>query len=243
MKDMTGAKIEHQSRFLAIGDAARLLGVCTKTLRRWDANGRLKPSHRTVGDHRRYSRMQVLVFLHDDANDLVPFGIRESMPGAAVYSRVSSSRQNKSGELARQEETIKAYCKTKGYHVSGVYSDVGSGLNDNRKGLLKLLRDVTRGKHDVIVVNYQDRLSRFGLNVIKEHLAGWNVSLEVIHPTVVDGTPHAGLITDLTAILYSFMGRLYRSRRKEKKKTVDKDTGGRSPSQPRGSGIPHPGIV
>jgi predicted site-specific integrase-resolvase len=82
--------------------------------------------------------------------------------------------------------------------------------------LLKLLRDVTRGKYDIVVANYQDRLSRFGLNVIKEHRSGWDVSLEVIHPTVVDGTPHAGLITDLTAILYSFMGRLYRSRRGKK---------------------------
>ncbi|MBD3187834.1 hypothetical protein GF325_13445 [Candidatus Bathyarchaeota archaeon] len=89
----------------------------------------------------------------------------------------------------------------------------GLGSQRHRKGLFKLLRDVTRGKHDVVVVNYQDRLSRFGLNVIREHLSGWNVSLEVIHPTVVDDTPHAGLITDLTAILYSFIGRLYRSRR------------------------------
>ncbi|MBD3188724.1 hypothetical protein GF325_17990, partial [Candidatus Bathyarchaeota archaeon] len=97
---------------------------------------------------------------------------------------------------------IKEHCKDQGYRVSGVYSDVGSGLNDNRKGLLKLLRDVTRGKHDVVVVNYQDRLSRFGLNVIRAHLSGWNVSLEVIHPTVVDDTPHAGLITDLTATRY-----------------------------------------
>ena len=94
-----------------------------------------------------------------------------------------------------------------------MYSDVGSGLNDSRKGLLKLLKDVTRGKHDVVVVNYQDRLSRFGLNVIKEHLAGWDVELEIIHQAIAEDSAHAGLITDLTAILYSFMGKLYRARR------------------------------
>ncbi|MHA1996711.1 MAG: recombinase family protein [Promethearchaeota archaeon] len=97
---------------------------------------------------------------------------------ATTYSRVSSSRQKKSGDLARQQESIRNYCGTRGYKVSGVYADLGSGLNDNRKGLLKLLQDVTRGKHDVVVVNYQDRLTRFGMNVIKEHLAGWDVVLD-----------------------------------------------------------------
>lgn len=215
-KSMIDHDAPAHSRFLSTGDVARLAGVCTKTIRRWDKNGRLHPSHRTAGNHRRYSLLEVLVFLRGDdkisGEKLVP----PARLGAAVYSRVSSSRQKQSGELARQEETIKQHCLDNGYRVSGLYSDVGSGLNDNRKGMLKLLRDVTRGKHDVVVVNYQDRLSRFGLNVIKEHLAGWNVSREVIHPTVVDGTPHAGLITDLTAILYSFVGRLYRSRRGKK---------------------------
>lgn len=213
---MNADEFPRHSRFLSTGDVARLAGTCTKTIRRWDESGWLKPSHRTAGNHRRYSRLEVLVFLRGDERGAGEEPVPASGLGAAIYSRVSSSRQKQSGELARQEETIKLHCEGKGYRVSGVYSDVGSGLNDNRKGMLKLLRDVTRGKHDVVVVNYQDRLSRFGLNVIKEHLAGWNVSLEVIHPTVVEGTPHAGLITDLTAILYSFMGRLYRSRRGKK---------------------------
>ncbi len=78
------------------------------------------------------------------------------------------------------------------------------------------MKDVARGKHDVVVVSYQDRLSRFGLTVIKEFLSSWGVGLDIMHPTIVDGMPHAELNTDLTANLYSFMGRLYRSRRGRK---------------------------
>jgi predicted site-specific integrase-resolvase len=33
-----------------------------------------------------------------------------------------------------------------------------------------------------------------------------------MHPTIVNGTPHAELIADLIAILYSFIGRMYRVR-------------------------------
>ncbi len=137
----------------------------------------------------------------------------DSSSRAAIYSRVSSTRQSLDGELDRQQATIAAHCAAKDYRVTGTYRDVGSGLNDGRRGLLQLLKDVARGNHDVVAISYQDRLSRFGITVIKEFLASWDVGLEVMHPAVVDGTPHAELITDLTAILYSFMGRLYRARR------------------------------
>ena len=79
--------------------------------------------------------------------------------------------------------------------------------------MLTLLRDVSRGYPDVVVVNYQDRLSRFGLIIIKAHLSSWCVALEIVNPTVVPPSHHAELITDLTSILYSFMGRLYRMSR------------------------------
>jgi putative resolvase len=41
------------TNFLNPRQAASLLGVCTKTLLRWEAAGLLKP-HRTPGGHRRY---------------------------------------------------------------------------------------------------------------------------------------------------------------------------------------------
>ncbi|TXT67063.1 MAG: HTH-type transcriptional regulator [Promethearchaeota archaeon] len=37
---------------LSIGQAARLLGVCTKTLRRWNAQGIVPSDFRTKGNHR-----------------------------------------------------------------------------------------------------------------------------------------------------------------------------------------------
>ena len=95
----------------------------------------------------------------------------------------------------------------------GDCSDVASGLNDNRKGLLTLLRNVATGKFDTLVVNYNDRLARFSLQILREYLASGGVRLEVIHPTIVQSSVYAELITDLTAILYFFMGKLYRIRR------------------------------
>ncbi|MFX1254007.1 MAG: MerR family DNA-binding transcriptional regulator [Promethearchaeota archaeon] len=40
--------------------AAKLLGVCVKTLYRWEASGKLLPSFRTFGGHRRYESLDLL---------------------------------------------------------------------------------------------------------------------------------------------------------------------------------------
>lgn len=119
----------------------------------------------------------------------------------------------KSGALKRQLSALKSYSRKRGHVIHKSYSDVGSGLNDKRRGLLKLLSDASLGKFEVVVVNYNDRLARFGLQIIKEYLNSWNVHLEITHPNTVDDSPQAELIANLTAILYSFMGKLYRMRR------------------------------
>ena len=143
----------------------------------------------------------------------------------AIYARVSASKQKKTGDLDRQLTELQLYCTNNNYIVAGTYSDVASGLNDNRKGLLMLLRSVAAGKFDALVVNYNDRLARFSLQILREYLTSWGVRLEVIHPIIVQSSVHAELITDLTAILYSFMGKLYRLRRPQRVNPAGVDNG------------------
>ena len=191
---------------VSIGQVASLLGVSTKTLRRWDKKGTLHADFRTPGNHRRYQKGRILNIFRKKNHALL-------QEKCAIYSRVSSSRQKTSGDLERQAMMVEAQAMTRRFKIYKKYSDVGSGLNDKRKGLMKLLRDASLGKFDIVMVSYKDRLARFGLNIIKEYLNSWNVRLEVIQLNVADDSPHAELITDLTAILYSFMGKLYRMRR------------------------------
>ena len=206
------------SNMISTGDAASMLGVCKKTMYRWEESGKLLPAFRTPGNHRRYDRRVILVLIrqHDDddgSSDEVEVTRSEAVANAAIYARVSSTRQKQSGDLDRQASTISSYCEGRGFRVSRVYSDVGSGINDGRRGLMKLLKDVARGHHDVVVVNYQDRLSRFGVNVIWEFLSSWGVKLVVVNKSIDVDDPNAELIEDLMSILYSFMGRIYRKRR------------------------------
>jgi putative resolvase len=214
--------------YLSIGSAAALLGVCSKTLRRWEQVGKLCPAFRTPGGHRRYHRTGIFTFVSiQSASNRTKAPPQSSLlvrPRAAIYGRVSATKQKKTGDLDRQLIELKQYCADKGYLLTGVYSDVASGLNDNRKGLLALLRGVAVGKFEVLVVNYNDRLARFSLQILREFLTSWGVRLEVLHPIIVQSSVHAELITDLTAILYSFMGKLYRLRRSKQSSPTDAES-------------------
>ena len=128
------------------------------------------------------------------------------------YSRVSSS-QNKSN-LDSQAERLVLYCNSIGLGVSQVVKEVGSGLNDHRRGLLRILGDceVTH-----IVVEHRDRLTRFGFEYLRllAHIRG--IKLVVINEVEVGKEE---LMSDFVSLVTSFCARLYglrRSRRQTEK--------------------------
>ena len=47
-----------QPELLSIGEAGRILGVSTDTLRRWDAEGKIT-AVRTLGNQRRFRRSEI----------------------------------------------------------------------------------------------------------------------------------------------------------------------------------------
>ncbi|MHA1669185.1 MAG: hypothetical protein ACTSV5_01270 [Promethearchaeota archaeon] len=74
-----------------------LLRVCTKTLRRWDSEGKFISDFGTVGNHRRYLKARIVNIVQKRKN-------KTSTLRSALYGRVSSSRQVKSGDLRGGKE-------------------------------------------------------------------------------------------------------------------------------------------
>jgi predicted site-specific integrase-resolvase len=207
--------------YISISLTATILGVCTKTIRRWDLSGVLKPAFRTAGNHRRYDLSNIKAFLNIKTGTPVPLSELESgqlQPRAALYTRVSSSVQKNRGDLQRQEDKLIQYCSESGIKVLRTFKDVGSGLNDSRKGLHELIKFVSRGQCEIVFIAYPDRLARFGINVLKTCFAEWGVALHVLDNPVSTVSKEAELVNDITAILYSYMGKLYRMRRSNVKK-------------------------
>ena len=90
-----------------------------------------------------------------------------------------------------------------------VITDVGSGLNDKRKGLLKVMEMAKRREIDCIMVTYKDRLTRFGFNYLETFFTAFDVEIIVLNDAFVDKSPQEEMIEDLMSIISSFAGKLY----------------------------------
>lgn len=127
----------------------------------------------------------------------------------AIYARVSeaSHREN----LEQQAERLTQYCTVRGYQVVKLVKEVGSGVNDSRPKLLSLLRDplITR-----LVVEHQDRLTRFGFRYIETLLEVQGRTIEVVNPA---DNNREDLLHDLASIVYSICARLYGQRGAKRK--------------------------
>jgi predicted site-specific integrase-resolvase len=128
---------------------------------------------------------------------------------ACIYARVSSA-ENKDN-LERQASRLTEYAYAKGYKVYKVVKEVGSGLNDNRKKLAKILTD---NNYNILIVEHKDRLARLGTNYMKLLLEAQGKNLEIVNEAE---NRKDELMSDLIAIITSFCARLYGMRRSKRK--------------------------
>lgn len=186
-----------------IKEASDILGVSISTLRRWEKEGKITSS-KTSGGHRRYS-----------IEDLAKYNKKpvKSSRLTIAYCRVSSADQK--GDLARQVENVSQYCIAKGYSFK-VIEDLGSGINYNKKGLKELITLIQSNQVERIVVNYKDRLIRFGFEMLEQICQFHNVEIDIINHTE-DKSYEQELVEDMLSIITVFSSRLYGSRSKKTK--------------------------
>ena len=110
-------------RYFTINKFSKIVGVTPQTLRNWDRDGKLKPHHTTESGYRYYSEEQLNQVLN----------IKQKNKKVIGYCRVSSPKQK--DDLERQIENVKIYLLAQGKPFE-IISDVGSGINCKRKGLL-----------------------------------------------------------------------------------------------------------
>lgn len=170
------------------------------TLRRWDKEGRLRPVGRSEGGHRRYARADVLAVLGDDSIG--------SETTAAIYARVSTGKQAAAGNLERQRLRLMEYAAVNGYRVTLQASDVASGLNARRRGLHRVVDAARRREMRFLLVEYPDRLARFGFPYLETLFDVLGVHIVVIANQEPEDAP-AELVKDMLAIVTSFSAKLY----------------------------------
>jgi putative resolvase len=134
-----------------------------------------------------------------------------------LYARVSSSSQR--DDLERQVRVLEEWARQNNIVDYEVVTDIGSGLNEDRRGFRKILELTIERKVSRIVVAYPDRLTRFGFKTIEELLRAFEVEIAVLNHE--DKDPREELVEDLVTIVSHFAGRLYGMRSHKCEKVVE----------------------
>ncbi len=172
---------------------AKELGVDYRTAWNWFKAGKIERAYQTPTG---------TVIVPDIKNE------QSKTYGVILYARTSSS-QNKD-LLDNQVKRLEDYAAAKGYKVKQVVKEFGSGLNDERKQLTKILQE---NKYDKIIVEHKDRLTRFGFNYIQ--LLTEN-RIEVMNESK---EKDEDLVKDLISIIHCFSARIYGLRRSQRLKS------------------------
>jgi putative resolvase len=196
-------------RSYSVGEFADELGVHTQTVKNWCRDEEIDFT-RTPGGHRRIPHRELLR-LSGDA---------QQTDKVAIYGRVSGHAQKQDGDLDRQLESLTEYAHDHGWSIENKYSDVGSGLNENRRGLNKLLADAEDADYGRALVTYQDRLTRFGFSYLERLFDQYGVEITVINEET-DKTAHEELVDDLLQLVASFAGKLYGMRSSKRNRIVE----------------------
>ena len=105
----------------------------------------------------------------------------------------------------------------KGYQFD-VITDIGSGINYNKKGLNQLIDMITNSEVEKIVILYKDRLLRFGFEIIENLCNKYGTTIEIIDNT--EKTEEQELVEDLIQIVTVFSCRLQGKRANKAKKMI-----------------------
>lgn len=184
---------------IKISKLARDLGVTKATLYNWRLAGKIQFVQSKTGRN----------FVTTETYNKF-LGIQEKKEEKVViYCRVSSTVNKKN--LQTQRDRLINYCNARGYKVYKVVTEFGSGINDKRPKLEKLLKELDFTK---IVVEHKDRLSRMGFNFLVILCETHRKEIEVINSVDTD---EEDIIQDFVSIITSYCAKIYGKRRSKRK--------------------------
>lgn len=190
-------------RYVSAKEARDYFQIGGNTLKVWKDKGKIK--------YKRFTKRKILYDI-DSFDEKTNYDKKEN----AIYARVSNTKQK--NDLEHQIETIKNYMLSNGIEPNIIYSEIASGMNENRQQLNKLINDVISHKIDTIYITYKDRLTRFGFDYFKNLFEKFDTKIKVLNETDSNNIDYNNeLANDIISIIHHFSMKLYSNRRKQLK--------------------------
>jgi len=202
------------SKYVTGREASTLLGVHQRTLYLWEKNGKIK-TIRTPGNKRLYD---VETFLKEkeliNEHKLVFEELENNERLKIAYIRVSSIGQK--DDLERQKMEILSH-----YPNHTLISDIGSGLNLNKRGIRKIISWAIEGRIEELVITYKDRLARFGYELIEDLINEYSKGKITVINEKKEILPEEELAYDVLQIMNVFVAKMNGLRKYKKNKHLD----------------------
>lgn len=205
-------------KLLSIKKVSEILDVHIDTLRRWDNDGKLK-AVRTEGGHRKYKLSDVCELLGEDITEE-----NKNEDATVIYCRVSSHDQKQKGDLDRQKSRLMEYCLQQKYNVEYIFEEVGSGINDNRSKLNKMMTLAEKGKINRVVVEHKDRLTRFNKNIYIRFFKSHGVEVVWSRESLTKSFENE-LVEDMLSLISIFSSKIYGKRSADKRRKKKEEGG------------------
>jgi len=191
-------------------EVSELLNVTVWTLQNWDRQGKLKAFRNPKTNRRYYTDNQLNEFLgrKNRISDKI-----------IIYARVSSNSQKP--DLESQVDFLKQYANAKGYIVDETITEIGGGLNYNRKKWNNLLQMIEEKRIIKVIISHKDRFIRFGFDWFAGYVKKYGCEIEAVNNEAT--SPQDEMIQDLISIIHCFSCRIYGLRKYKSKISGDKE--------------------
>ena len=200
----------NQTEFISPKEFKKLIDVSYRTVWNWIKSGKIKSIRSATNRH------LIPISELEKLKITKPIEIQKIN---VIYARVSNTKQN--DDLKRQIERLSKYASSNNIKIDKIFSDIGSGMNFNRRYFSELFNLILKNQINIILIEHKDRLCRFAFEVFEKLSILFNFKLEIVCQNPLESESFEQELTnDMISIIHHFSMKLYSNRRKKFKKLI-----------------------
>ena len=194
--------------YYTTAEVLNIFKIDSQTLYRWRKSGKIKSVHISS---------RKIMYEKESVNKLL--GIKpteeKNKRKNVLYCRVSSTKQK--DDLEKQKQILSDFCNANGYIIDEIYSEIASGMNEDRVEFNKLIDSVINEEIENIYITNKDRLTRFGYKYFENLFDKFGTKIIVLNNTINQESFEQELSNDLISIIHHFSMKMYSNKRKQLK--------------------------
>lgn len=137
-------------QFYSTNEILEMFNIHRQTLFQWRKKGLI--SYQIIGKRK-------FIYKKEDVEKLLGITNNQKKKNV-IYCRVSNQKQE--NDLIKQKQILSDYCNSNGFIIDTIYSEIASGMNENRSEFNKMISSVLNNEISNIFITYKDRFTRFG---------------------------------------------------------------------------------